>query len=40
MEDSSFTCNDCEGEIVEYYHDGYRGKRGKCAQCGQEFPLE
>ncbi|KEQ57118.1 hypothetical protein SCCGRSA3_01418 [Marine Group I thaumarchaeote SCGC RSA3] len=40
MTDSDFTCNDCEGEIVEYYHDGYKGKRGKCVQCGQEFPLE
>lgn len=40
MKDTRFRCDDCKGEIEEYYHEGYKGKRGKCAQCGQEFPLE
>jgi len=40
MEDSAFRCNDCDGEIVEYFHEGYKGKRGKCLHCGHEFPLE
>ncbi len=40
MDDSKFTCNDCGGEIVEHFHEGYKGKRGKCLHCGHEFPLE
>lgn len=40
MGSSSFACNECDGKIIEYYHEGYKGKRGKCDRCGQEFPLE
>ena len=40
MGESNLTCNECKGEITEYYHEGYHGRRGKCAQCGQDFPLE
>ncbi len=40
MVDSKFTCNNCDIDITEYYHDGYEGKRGKCPNCGVDFPLE
>jgi len=33
-------CNDCNSDLVEYYHDGYKGKRGKCPVCKIDFPLE
>ena len=40
MNDSKITCDDCSTDITEYYHDGYKGKRGKCPKCGIDFPLE
>jgi len=33
-------CWTCHTEIVQYYHDGYKGKRGKCPICKVDFPLE
>jgi len=40
MGSSKFSCDNCSADIAEYYHDGYKGKRGKCPQCGVDFPLE
>lgn len=40
MSKSNFDCDNCGEGIAEYYHDGYKGKRGKCPQCGVDFPLE
>jgi len=40
MDDSKITCNNCGIEITEYYHEGYKGNRGKCPNCGIDFPLE
>ena len=37
---SKHVCDYCKADIVEYYHDGYKGKRGKCSKCGVDFPLE
>jgi len=37
---SKITCDLCNEYIAEYYHDGYKGKRGKCPACGVDFPLE
>ena len=34
------TCINCGTKITEYYHDGYKGNRGKCTNCGVDFPLE
>ena len=34
------TCWTCNTEIIEYYHNEYGGKRGKCPKCGVDFPLE
>jgi len=34
------TCINCGTEITEYYHKGYEGNRGKCPNCGVDFPLE
>ncbi|MFQ5476169.1 MAG: hypothetical protein ACE5DT_03970 [Nitrosopumilus sp.] len=34
------TCINCGAEVTEYYNEGYEGKRGKCPNCGAEFPLE
>jgi hypothetical protein len=36
----SITCIHCSIEITEYFHEGYKGKRGKCPKCGVDFPLE
>ncbi len=33
-------CEHCNGDITEYYHERYRGKRGRCPICGVDFPLE
>ena len=33
-------CWSCGAEIIQYYHDGYRGQRGKCPVCKVDFPLE
>lgn len=35
-----FTCDNCKGDLTEYYHDGYKGKRGRCPVCKIDFPLE
>jgi len=40
MSSSEFSCDNCSADITEYYHDGYKGKRGKCPKCGVDFPLE
>ncbi len=40
MVDSKIICNNCDIEITEYFHEGYKGKRGKCSKCGSDFPLE
>jgi len=40
MSELKIPCQHCNGDITEYYHDGYRGKRGKCPICGIDFPLE
>ena len=34
------TCDECKGEITEYYNEHYNGNRGKCLNCGIDFPLE
>lgn len=33
-------CDHCNVAVLEYYHDGYKGKRGKCPICRTDFPLE
>ncbi len=33
-------CWICHNEIIQYYHDGYKGLRGKCSTCKIDFPLE
>ncbi len=40
MEKSKITCEHCNGEIIEYYDEGYNGIRGKCPHCKINFPLE
>lgn len=40
MGDARIICDYCEVEIIEYYHEGYRGNRGRCPDCGTDFPLE
>lgn len=40
MGKSKTACDNCNGEITEYYDEGYKGKRGKCPKCGIDFPLE
>ena len=40
MSSPEFSCDHCNADIAEYYHDGYKGKRGKCPKCGVDFPLE
>ncbi len=37
---SGISCDNCNADITEYYHDGYKGKRGKYPTCGVDFPLE
>ncbi len=34
------SCWICQTEIIQYYHDGYKGMRGKCSICKIDFPLE
>jgi len=36
----SITCIHCSIGIIEYFHEGYHGNRGKCPKCGVDFPLE
>ena len=33
-------CRNCNVVITKYYHEGYRGSRGRCPECRTEFPLE
>ncbi len=33
-------CINCYTEIIEYYHKGYKGYRGKCIICKIDFPLD
>ena len=33
-------CRHCNGEITTYYDSRYGGRRGRCARCGINFPLE
>ena len=33
-------CIHCYSEIIEYYHDKYKGNRGKCLICKVDFPLD
>jgi len=40
MEKSKTLCNNCNGEILEYYDERYNGDRGKCLICKIDFPLE
>jgi len=40
MDKSKINCNQCDGEIIEYFDEGYKGKRGKCPNCDTNFPLE
>ena len=40
MGKSKIICIHCSVEITEYFHKGYKGTRGKCPECGADFPLE
>ena len=33
-------CWSCNGEIIMYYSEKYKGQRGKCYSCETDFPLE
>ena len=33
-------CWNCNAEIIQYYNQNYKGKRGRCPICGVDFPLE
>ena len=33
-------CMNCYTEITAYYHEGYKGYRGKCLICEIDFPLD
>ena len=33
-------CNSCHSEILEYYHDEYKGYRGQGLICKIDFPLD
>ncbi len=33
-------CGACGNEIIEYYDETYKGKRGQCPNCSNNFPLE
>ncbi|MEK0368935.1 MAG: hypothetical protein QQN62_04955 [Nitrosopumilus sp.] len=33
-------CMNCNTEIVKYYHEEYKGYRGKCLICKIDFPLD
>ena len=37
---AKIVCWSCKIEITEYYHEGYKGERGKCPNCKADFPLE
>jgi phage FluMu protein Com len=40
MSSTDILCEFCEVIVVEYYHEGYKGKRGKCPKCHVDFPLD
>ena len=40
MVKSDIICNHCDKTITEYYDEKYKGLRGKCPNCGIDFPLE
>ncbi|MEW6043546.1 MAG: hypothetical protein AB1608_04735 [Thermoproteota archaeon] len=40
MSISRIFCSNCNVEVVQYYDDVYKGKRGKCPVCSVSFPLE
>ncbi len=40
MEAEKIICWNCSAEIVQYYNEGYKGKRARCPICGVDFPLE
>ena len=40
MEKSDIICHHCEKNITQYYDASYKGLRGKCPDCGVDFPLE
>ena len=40
METEKIHCDNCNAEIVQYHHNGYKGKRGHCPICKTDFPLE
>ena len=33
-------CWNCGAEIIEYYDENYKGRRGRCSICGVNFPLD
>jgi len=33
-------CWNCGAEIIEYYDENYKGRRGRCPVCGVNFPLD
>jgi len=40
VEVEKIMCWNCTAEIVQYYDEGYKGKRARCPICGVDFPLE
>jgi len=40
MADDEIICDICYSKITIYFHERYSGNRGKCLQCGTDFPLE
>ncbi len=40
VEVEKIMCWNCTAEIVQYYNEGYKGKRARCPICGVDFPLE
>ncbi|MEM3065076.1 MAG: hypothetical protein QW177_06870 [Candidatus Nitrosotenuis sp.] len=40
MSISKIFCSNCNVEVVQYYDDAYKGRRGKCPICNVSFPLE
>jgi hypothetical protein len=40
MSGGKILCDHCNSVISQYYHEGYKGNRGKCHICNTDFPLE
>jgi phage FluMu protein Com len=40
MSSTDILCEFCDEIIVEYYHERYKGMRGKCPKCQVDFPLD